>query len=110
MTNPFGTVLMPGPIQAIASGPGGIVLLMNAVLRTLVVAAGIYTVINIILAGYGFLAAGGDPKRISDATARIWQSLLGLIIAAGAVVIVGIISQILFGSWQVILNVQLYTP
>lgn len=109
--DPFGCVEPPGPIQNIGGGQiGGVAILLNIIMRTLVVGAAIYAVINIILAGYAYISAGGDVKRIQEATARIWQSILGITVAAGALIIVGIISEILFGDWQIILGIKLFTP
>lgn len=83
--------------------------ILNIALRTLIVFAGIYMVINIILAGYAYLSASGDPKRISDATARIWQSILGFIIVAGAFVLAGVIGQILYGDPNSILQLRYFS-
>jgi hypothetical protein len=72
--------------------------------------AGIYAVLSIILAGYAYISAAGDSKRISDATAKIWHSVLGLIIAAGAFVLAGILGQILYGDPGAILTLRYFTP
>ena len=99
--NPFGKVTTPPWLAAFGGGSvSGIAILINIVLRTLIVFAGIYVVLNLILAGYGFISAGGDPKRIQDATAKIWQSLLGLVVAAGAFLIAAIIGEILYGDLE----------
>ena len=109
--NPFGKVTTPPWLAAFGGGSvSGIAILINIVLRTLIVFAGIYVVLNLILAGYGFISAGGDPKRIQDATAKIWQSLLGLVVAAGAFLIAAIIGEILYGDPGALLNIQYFTP
>ena len=79
-------------------------------LRTLIVIAVIYSVFNFILAGYAYISAGGDPKRIQDATAKIWQTILGLIVVAGAFVIAGVIGSILFNNPRALLQFKIYTP
>ncbi|OGM04002.1 hypothetical protein A2715_03905 [Candidatus Woesebacteria bacterium RIFCSPHIGHO2_01_FULL_39_32] len=109
--NPWGPVNPPDFLQAFdGGGVGGIAVLLNIILRTLIVVAGIYAVINLVIAGLAFISASGDPKRISDATAKIWQSLLGLLVAAGAFLIAAIIGEILYGNPGALLNIQYFTP
>ncbi|GMR03394.1 MAG: hypothetical protein BMS9Abin21_233 [Thermodesulfovibrionia bacterium] len=74
---------------------GGIGVLINLFINLLVVGAGLYALFNFILAGYGFLSAGGDSKKVSDASAKIWQSVLGLVVAAGALVLAAIFGKLL---------------
>ncbi len=88
----------------------GLQKLLNIILRTLIVGAGIYAVLNIILAGYGFLSAAGDPKRISDATNKIWHSILGFVVAAGSFVLAAIIGQILFNDPNALLQLRYFKP
>ena len=111
----FGRVNPPAPFidlgnQSFRGSLGDIGVLLNIALRTLIVIAGIITVFNIVLAGYGFLTADGDPKKISDAGAKIWQSIIGLVVAAGSLVIGAIIGLILFGDANAILRVQFFIP
>jgi len=110
-TNPWGQVPPPPGVISFAGGQvGGIAILLNIILRTLIVIAGIYAVINLVLAGLSFISAGGDAKRIQDATAKIWQSLLGLLIAAGAFLIAAIIGQVLFGDPGALLRLRIFRP
>lgn len=110
--NPFGKVTPPEGVKIPAATiPGGeIITLLNIVLNILVVAGGIYALINIIIAGYGFISAGGDPKAVESAWAKIWQSLLGLTIIAGSFLLAAIFGQLIFGKADAILNPKIYTP
>lgn len=109
--NPFGTVNPPAALRQFSNGTvSGIPILINLLLRTLVVIAGIYMVLNIILAGYGFLSAEGDPKKISDSSAKIWQSVIGLVVVAGSFGLAAIIGQILFNDPNAILQIRFFTP
>lgn len=110
MNNPFGQVALPPGVENLGAGPGGIITLLNIILKLLVAAGGIYALINIIIAGYGFISAGGDPKAIESAWAKIWQSLLGLTIIAGSFLLAAIFGQLIFGDPGAILNPKLYTP
>lgn len=110
--NPFGQVTPPQGVNIPAAAtPGGeIITLLNIILKLLVTAGGIYALINIIISGYGFISAGGDPKAITSAWAKIWQSLLGLTIIAGSFLLAAIFGQLIFKDPGAILNPKLYTP
>ncbi|MBI3290136.1 hypothetical protein HYZ78_01940 [Candidatus Microgenomates bacterium] len=105
----FGTVNPPPGVTKWTS-QGGFIGFLSAILQLLIIIGGIWTLINIILAGYKFLGAGGKPEEISNAWAKIWQSLLGLLFIAGAFVIAAIIGQIIFGDPTAILKPQVFTP
>lgn len=95
--NPWGIIWSPRivsnnfePVER-----GGIGQLINVIIYLLVGVAGLYAVFNFILAGYGFLSAGGDSRKVADAGAKIWQSVLGLAVAAGALVLAAIFGKLI---------------
>ncbi len=103
--NPFGSI--PAPETALSgSADAGQAFgkLLNLVLQALIVGAAIYALINLVLAGYAFMSAGDDPKKVEGAWAKIWQTLLGLAFAAGAFVLAAIFGQLIFGRWDFIVN------
>lgn len=73
----------------------GLFLLLANIIKFAGAIAGIFFVIQIILAGYTFISASGDPKKAESAFATIWQSLIGLLIVAGAFVIAAFVGNIL---------------
>jgi len=88
----FGTISNP---TSIASDKGsGLFLLLSNIFKLAGVVAGIFFIVQIILAGYGFLSASGDPKKTEVAFNRIWQSALGLAIVASAFVIATIVGNL----------------
>jgi hypothetical protein len=102
--NPFGVVTVPTSILSTSATPGeAIGKLIQYAIWILIGAAGIYALFNFIFAGYAFLGAEGDPKKIEAAWAKIWQSALGLAIAAGALVLAAIFGQLIFGDAKAIL-------
>lgn len=104
-TNPFGQISAPQGLSNFGSDPGaGIGKLLNLVLRVLIIGAGVYALINLVLAGYDFMSAGDDQKKIAGAWAKIWQTLLGLAVAAGAFVLAAIFGYLIFGDPGFILN------
>lgn len=110
VTSPFGNVAPPPGITGLGAGPEGLISLLSIILKLLVILGGIWALINIIFAGYGFISAGGDPKAIEKAWAKIWQSMVGLLFIAGAFVIAAVIGQLIFGDADAILNPKVYTP
>lgn len=108
ITNP-----LPPAYKNIAAGggsQGGLILFFSNVLRLVFVAAGIYAFINFIIAGYEYMTAAGDTKALTNAWARIWQSLLGLVIIVGSFAAAALMGQLFFGNPTAILNPKLYGP
>lgn len=110
--SPFGQIIPPEPfVNKYGSlEGGGLINFLNNVLRLMVAVAGIFAFLNIVIAGYGFMSAGGDPKAVGNAWAKIWQSLIGLLIIAGSFVLAAIFGQLLFGDWKAILQPTIYGP
>ncbi len=88
----------------------GLIDFLNNVVRLLIVVGGLFAFFNLIIAGYGFLSAGDDPKKMAAAWARIWQSLMGLLFIVGAFVLAGIFGYLLFGDARAILYPKIYGP
>ncbi len=89
----FGTVTDPTGYNSVEGS--GLFTLLSNVFKFAGVVAGIFFVVQIILAGYGYLSASGDPKKTEAAFAKIWQSLVGLLIVSGAFVLAAFIGKIL---------------
>lgn len=81
---------------------------LNAVINLIIVLAGIFTILNFVLAGYGYLSAGGNPQKITDAGNKILQSLVGLIIVAASFIIAAIIGKVLFNNPTALLSIIIY--
>ena len=111
-TSIVGTVKNPLPpaYQGITGSPGGLILFLTNILRLVFVVAGIFVFVNLILAGFQFMSAGGDSKAIEKAWAKIWQSLLGLILVVGSFALAALFGYLLFGDAGFILNPRIYGP
>ncbi len=109
--NPFGQVKPPpGVAKYSGGGLAGFPTFINNIIKLLIVGAGIYALLNIVLAGYAFMSAGDDPKKVAGAWTKIWQTLLGLAVAAGAFVLAAIFGLLLFGDANALLQVKIFGP
>ena len=106
----FGPITKPDILKNIPDiQSGGIGAVLSLVLKLLIVVAGLYALFNLIIAGYAFMSAGDDPKKVAGAWAKIWQTLLGLAVAAGAFVLAAIFGQLIFGDSTFLLKPKIPT-
>ncbi|OGJ15311.1 hypothetical protein A2585_03190 [Candidatus Nomurabacteria bacterium RIFOXYD1_FULL_39_12] len=109
--NPFGVVSPPRALSVYGSDPGvAFGKLIQFGLRAMVVGAGIYALFNLVLAGYAFMSAGDDSKKVSGAWAQITQTIIGLAFSAGAFVIAALIGELLFNDAGFLLKPTIPTP
>lgn len=99
-----------GDDAMVGSQAAGLMILLNNVLRLVIVLAGLFAFFNILIAGFGFLGASGDPKKVEAAWAKIWQSMLGLLIILGSFILAAIFGWLLFGDARAIMSPKLYGP
>jgi len=117
MLQVFGQLAPPPPFQ---TGPGianqygdittGLVSLLNNIIRLLIMVGGLWAFINLILAGYGFLSAGDDPKKVASAWQKIWQSMMGVLFIIGSFVLASIFGYLLFGKADFFFKPIIYGP
>ncbi len=103
----LGTVPVPDALKGFAGGSvegGAIGVLLQLFIKLLLVGGGIYALFNLVLAGYAFMGAGDDPKKVEGAWGKIWQTAMGLLFMAGAFVLAAIFGQLIFGDPTFILN------
>lgn len=109
--DPIGKIIPPANLpEGINPTTGeltGIMVFLNSLLRIVFVVAGLWGFLNLIIAGFGFLTAGGDPKSVTKAWDRIWQSLIGLIIIVSSFLIAAIIGILFFKDPTAILQPKL---
>lgn len=107
----LGTIQQPDALGNFGTVEGGAVgTLLNLVFNVLIIVAGIYALFNFILAGYAFLSAGDDPKQMQGAWNKIYQSVIGLLFAAGSLVLAAIFGQIIFGDATFLINPSIPVP
>jgi hypothetical protein len=109
-TSIIGTVDNPLPTAYKGLASGGLILFLTNILRLVFVAAGLFAFVNLILAGFQFIGAGGDPKAVTAAWNKIWQSLLGLILVVGSFALAALFGYLLFNDAGFIFNPKIYGP
>lgn len=87
---------------------GGLIKFLNNILRLLIAVGGLFAFFNLLMAGYGFLGAGDDSKKMASAWQKIYVSALGLVIILGSFVLAAIFGYLLFGNPTAILNPKIY--
>jgi len=100
MLSIFGTIEPPQPIKNLNSeaggeSGGGIFILLNKIFTLIGIAAGVFFLIQILLAGFAYISASGDQKKTEAAWSKIYQSIIGLVIVSSAFVIAAVIGNIL---------------
>ena len=101
----FGSIKEPDALKNFGTvEEGALGKFLQMIISLLIVGAGIYALFNLIFAGYAFLSAGDDAKKVAGAWAKIWQTLMGLAFVAGAFVLAAIFGKLLFGSYDFLLK------
>lgn len=107
----FGKIAQPSPLARFGGvEAGGLGKFLNVIFNTLVVIAAIYALFNLIFAGYTFIVAEDDPKKMSEAWHKVWHTLVGLMMAAGAFMLAAIFGWLIFKDPTAILSPKIPTP
>ncbi len=91
-------------------GLSGVGLFISNVLRLFFVVAGVFALFNFIIAGYSYMNAAGDSKKLSEAWSKIWLSMIGLVIIVGSFALAALMGQLLFNNPMYILQPKVYGP
>lgn len=107
--DPIGKIAAPSHIDNVGDlESGGVVRLLNSILKTAMVVAGIWVLINLILAGFAYVASGDKPEEITKAGQKIYMSIIGLVIIVGAFTLSAIIGWLVYGDASAILSPKIY--
>lgn len=69
--------------------------IISSIIGFLTVVAGLWFIFNIIIAGYGWLSAGGDKQKLADAQAKLTSSVIGLLVVVVAIFFVRFVTALL---------------
>lgn len=108
MAGTFGTI--KSPITGYGDVGTGLPTFVTNVITIIFAAAGLFAFFNLMIAGFSYITAAGDTKKIEAATYSINMSLIGLVVMVGAAALTGIISYLLFGDAGAILSPTITGP
>lgn len=81
--------------------------LISAIVGVFLIIATLFTLLNLLLGGFGWITSGGDKAGLDAARSRIMNAIIGLIIVASSWVIFILLMQFLGitsdGGFQIIL-------
>lgn len=106
----IGKVTVPGFLRGRGLFEGGLTSFISNLIVLMSIAAGLWALINLILAGLRFISVGGDPKSVGEAWNKIYNSLIGLVVIAVSYVLIAIVSAILFSDPFYILRPKICGP
>jgi hypothetical protein len=86
---------LEGPGTTVSNPVSQVENILSTVIGFLSIVAVIFFVIQVILAGYGFISGQGDEKKVATARKKLTDSILGLTIVVVAYGVGGFISKIL---------------
>lgn len=95
---PAGEISGPGPLGGeggFADAPGLFENVISSIIGVLVAAAIIWFVFQFIIGAFSWIGSSGDPKAVEAARSRIYNALIGLVIALAAVAIISLIGTLL---------------
>jgi hypothetical protein len=104
----FGTI--NPPVDNLPDVGTGLPNLISNVITIVFAAAGLYAFFNLMIAGFSYITAAGDEKKIMAATQSINMSLIGLVVMVAAAAVTGIVSYLLYGSATAILSPSITGP
>lgn len=94
-TDPIGQLEAPA---SIVTQPENIYKIFNSVVNLLIVVAGIWFLVQIILAGFNYITGAGDSNKTGEAMKKITDSVIGLVVVAAAFIITYIAGALFFGT------------
>ena len=107
----FGKITPPPgtPSIGVSDPQTGLVKMINVGLTSLLIVAALYTLLNLILAGFMYVTSAGDTKKVSEANQRITYTVIGLIVIVAAPLIAIVMGIVAFGRWDAIINPEITT-
>ena len=89
----------PGPIGTPPTDVTGLgeklTLIISTLIGLLSIAAGIWFLFQIITAGYAYMVAGSDKEKVRQASQKLTQSVIGLVIVILAIFLINFLGYIL---------------
>lgn len=88
----------------------GLIYFISNLIKIFAVVAGIWTLFNVVLAGYIYLTGSGDAGAHQKVQTQVTNSIIGLLLIVLSFTFGGLIGFIFFGDATFILSPRLPTP
>ncbi len=113
--NPFGKIEPPAALEqgfgVIGSDTQpGLIGFISSLVMLITIAGGVWSLFNILFAGFKLITAEGDPKKIGEMSERIRNTFIGLLIMVAAPLLAGLIGLFFFGDATALLKPSITTP
>lgn len=89
---PWGNLGKETQISIAAGKFSGII---SNIIGVMTIIAGIWFIFQFIIGGYGYMTAGGDPKKMSETTKKITSALIGLLVVVAAYAVIHLLGRLL---------------
>lgn len=108
----FGRISPPPGVSNFGGNDSGsgLIIFVSNIIRLATVVAGVWVLLNFVLAGYDYVVSNGDSgahKKVND---RLTMSVIGLLIIATAYTSAALIGLLIFGDAGFILNPVICGP
>ena len=112
----FGSITAPAGVSDFNAATGdaangiGLFIFISAMIKISTVVAGLWVLYNFIQAGYMYIGAAGDSGTANKVKDKITMSVMGLVIIVAAYTVIAVLSFVLFGKPDYILNPTISGP
>lgn len=104
----WGCINTPPGVANYGAGPEGLIVFASNIIKLITVIAGIWSLFNLIFAGFKYITASNDVKAVETAWTSIYMSLIGLIIIVSSFTIAALVGFLFFGDPTFILSPKIY--
>ena len=91
---PWGNIVKEGGADVTKAGTVFNQIISN-IIGVITIIGGIWFIFTFILGAFSFLTAGGDKAKMEDASKKITQGVIGIVVLAGAYALISLLGTIL---------------
>lgn len=110
----FGNIQAPPGVAEINAQAGasgiGIIIFFSNLIKFIAIVAGLWTMLNFILAGFTYVTSSGDSGAIEKIGTKLTLSVVGLALIVASYTIAAVIGLIFFADASFIINPQIPSP
>ena len=101
----FGNIEAPIGVEKYgAEDPGGLIILLSNLFKLILVGAGLFTLVSLVLAAFEYIGSNANPETLKSASSRIWMSMLGLAVIGSSFILAALFGQLFFGDATAIIQ------